>query len=183
MIPIKGLFYQQNANGEDEGGNNEELFAGGEEHEDEEREDRQEDGEGKELTPTGPVRGKEHMKRFDDEDEDGLNEVKVTIGLGEVEFVQEQEVDGGLDLGHERVEKMEVLPFQAGLENPVEHEDDNDLDDDIDGFGDDGTGIVSHDFLGFLSEPNGIPPIGLFDFFDLGGNGGLFFLGTVGGEA
>lgn len=77
---------------------------------------------------------------------------------------------------------MEILPLQAGLEDAIEHEDDDDLNDDINGLGDDGAGITAHDGFGFSPELDGIRFVFLFNFFDFGGDGGFFFFGSVGGK-
>lgn len=78
---------------------------------------------------------------------------------------------------------MEVLPFQTGLEDAIEHEDDNDLNDDINGLGDDGAGVTAHDGFGFGAEPDRVGLVFFLNFFDFGGDGGLLPFGAVGGKS
>ncbi len=182
MIPKKGLLNQQNANREKEGGNNKEFLAGRQEHEDEKGNNRENDRQREKIAPTGGVGRKEHVETFDGENEEGLDEVEGVIGLRQIKFIKKQEVDRGFYLGHEGIEEVEVGAFETGLKNAVKHQDNDDLDRNIDGLGDDRAGVAAHHLFDFLLQTDLVGTIFFLKLLNLLGNGEFFAFGAVKGE-
>jgi len=171
MIPKKRLFNQQNANREKEGGDNKEFLAGRQEHENKEGNNRKNDREREKITPAGGIGREKHVEAFDGKNEERLDKVEGVIGLGQIKFVKKQEIDRGFHLGHEGIEEVEVGALETGLEDAVKHQDDDDLDDDIDGLGNDRAGVAAHDFFDFLLQTDLVGAVFFLKLFNLIGNG------------
>ena len=122
------------------------------------------------------------MEAFDGKDKQGLNKIEGIVGLGEIKFIEEHQVNRGLDLGHEGVEQVEVGALETGLEDAVKHEDDDDLDRNVDGLGDDGAGVAVHHLFDFLFQTDLVGVIFFLELFDLFGDGELFVLRAVKGK-
>ena len=102
--------------------------------------------------------------------------------MRQVKLVQKHQVDRDFHLGHEGVEEVEVGAFEAGLEDAVKHKDDDDLDDDIDGFGNNRAGVAVHHLFDFLLQTDLVGMIFSLKFLDLFGDGEFFVLGTIKGK-
>ena len=77
---------------------------------------------------------------------------------------------------------MKILALETGFEDAIKHQDDDDLDRNVDRLPDHGATVAPHDGFAFGTEADGVGSVFLFDLLDLGGDGSFFFLGAAGGK-
>ena len=126
------------------------------------------------------------MKGFVDTDHGRLDEVEGVVCLREVIFPKEHKIDRTVDGGHKIIKKVEVGAFQSGLEDTIKHDNDDELDNDVDDLGKNCSGALTHDLFGFSRFSHRIVGILFLDLMDLECNFILIFVrlgtGQVNGE-